>query len=315
MDPINPDRVLGMFLGHHLGDALGAPHEFNEGVPYNGVLQHEILVRTRFGSSVHPMGSITDDTAMTCAMLRTILAIRDYNPQHAAQAYMEWANNFGRGMGKNTAALFKGVKTIGGYQTRWNKIFGSTPQESWTQSNGSLMRASPLALMASPPGNDVNHPSVIDCRLSNPHPVNVDCNRVYVAILWMAIRNRSRPEILEAILKMNVIPEVKSIIVDAVNRVPCVSERKNRGWVKFAFYHAITALVHGRSYRETVDSIAAIPASDTDTNAAIAGAIAGAFEGYNSMVSDPVTKYNENVILVVNPYIIIPWDTIRRSLQ
>ena len=53
-------------------------------------------------------------------------------------------------------------------------------------------------------------------------------------------------------------------------------------------------------YKEIVDILACIPNTDTDTNAAIAGALAGAFEGWDTMLKDDVTKSNMEIIQRVN---------------
>ena len=66
------------------------------------------------------------------------------------------------------------------------------------------------------------------------------------------------------------------------------------------FYCAINCFKKGYNYRQTVDSLADIQDSDTDTNAAIAGALAGAFEVYKGMMSDKVTKKNYTVLCEVN---------------
>jgi tetrahydromethanopterin S-methyltransferase subunit A len=54
------------------------------------------------------------------------------------------------------------------------------------------------------------------------------------------------------------------------------------------------------TYREVVDLLAHIPQTDTDTNAAIAGALAGAFDGFTEMVRDPITANNLRIIVEVN---------------
>ena len=69
------DRLLGALLGHALGDALGAPHEFHprKEYIYNGKLEYPMRVNSQWqGIREAPVGSTTDDTAMTVALLRAI---------------------------------------------------------------------------------------------------------------------------------------------------------------------------------------------------------------------------------------------------
>ena len=135
---MDTDKIKGILIGLALGDALGAPHEFKyQKDVYTGKLIYEVRLFNRFhGETIFNVGSVTDDTEMTFALLRQIIKDGDYVKDNVILAYEEWANH-GKMLGKNTRALFKGVKTVKGYQNRYEKIF-SVPMGEWTQSNGSL---------------------------------------------------------------------------------------------------------------------------------------------------------------------------------
>ena len=137
---MNADKIKGILLGVALGDALGAPHEFHyQKNEYTGELIYEVKLFNRFhGESIFPIGSVTDDTQMTLTLANQIIKDKGYNRDNIILAYEKWAAT-GKMMGKNTRALFKGVKTVKGYQNRYDKIF-SAPITEWTQSNGSLNR-------------------------------------------------------------------------------------------------------------------------------------------------------------------------------
>src|SRR5437868_1005143 len=168
------DCIRGMLMGGAVGDALGAPHEFmsQRSVPYTGLLTERTQVRTRWqGTFTLALGQITDDTEMTLILARSLVQKQGYNREAVLKEYMRWANEM-KLLGRNTRELFKGVKTIKGYEARYKKQF-STPQSEWTQSNGALMRGSPLALLFD------NQPVLTDTALTNPHPVTLDINLVY----------------------------------------------------------------------------------------------------------------------------------------
>ena len=135
---MNPDKIKGMLIGLSLGDALGAPHEFKyQKDEYTGELIYQLRLFNRFhGETLFYVGSVTDDTEMTLTLANQIIKDKDYNRNNVILAYEEWAKN-SKMLGKNTRALFKGVKTVKGYEGRYNKIF-SVPMEEWTQSNGSF---------------------------------------------------------------------------------------------------------------------------------------------------------------------------------
>jgi ADP-ribosyl-[dinitrogen reductase] hydrolase len=171
------DRIQGMFIGAFLGDALGAPHEFkvNANVPYTGFLEHQPFHISKYqGIRKLAVGQCTDDIEMTLTLLRAIIRDRDYVRENVLKDYLTWANSGGWMLGKNTRALFKGIKTIKGYNNRIVK-------NNTSQSNGAMMRCSPLALLST------NDCIIEDCYLTNPNKINLDCNMIYITALRLAI--------------------------------------------------------------------------------------------------------------------------------
>jgi len=173
------DKIKGMLFGVALGDALGAPHEFRHSkAVYTGRLEHptKILRRCK-GYIMGTVGQVTDDTEMTLALARALLEnngkwVRDT----ILQNYISWANSGTANMGKHTRTLLKGIKTQRGFDSRWQKAT-QLPQKKWTQANGCLMRASPLAILANADA------VILDCRLTHPHPVCVESVKIYVHVL------------------------------------------------------------------------------------------------------------------------------------
>ena len=96
----------------------------------------------------------------------------------------------------------------------------------------------------------------------------------------------------------------------------------NRGHLVHAFYAAFWGLFNFSDYKSAINAIIclgpspdspakiAVPGkwkknevivSDTDTNAAIAGALLGAYYGYSNMLNDPINQENIDVLLSCNP--------------
>lgn len=288
------NRVYGMAVGHALGDALGAPHEFArlKNPPYTGVLQYEPRVPSRFhGVRQGVVGQVTDDTEMALALLNTFLDNETrplikkslYDKDKVIKAYERWSNSRPIGQGRNTAALFRGVATVEGYKTRRAKIPG-------TESNGSLMRCWPLVLL--------NDPSAVlqDCNLTNPTEVNRNSSQVYISALHAALEGKSKAEIMETALSVASCDKVKEIVDEALLPEDTVELKcKNKGWVLISLYAALHYFYHKNSFRQTVDTIIE-RGGDTDTNAAIAGALAGAFYGFDELMKDTVTESNWKII-------------------
>jgi ADP-ribosylglycohydrolase len=307
---MDQNRVRGMLAGHGIGDALGAPHEFDkkQELVYTGSLIHSInrYDRYRDTTKIYPPGSVTDDTGMTMALIRSILSTNGvYDRDTTILTYMRWANGdldgtTKMGMGKNTRALFTHPYKRDGtanYHKAFNTIFTCCSYSHWTQSNGSLMRCSPFALYDRGAIEMVK----MDCMLSNPHPVSQDATMVYVMALWMALRGYDRETTYNTVKSRAQTQEVKDLFTILDNETPyTLSGKAVKGHCLRALYCAIISMKKGLSYKQTVDTFAQLHDTDTDTNAAIAGALIGAFEGFTQMMSNPTTLSNYNIVEKAN---------------
>lgn len=286
----NVNRAIGMLYGHHLGDALGAPHEFVK-TPYTGRLDQPVRVKTKWIDVSHASGCITDDTCMTYCLLTSILENGgEYNKDSVLSAYMDWCCNWKRGVGVNTRSLLK-FKQVETYERKWKERFDTEEKRELCQSNGSLMRASPLALLSDRPRRSKRCPTRIDCCLTNPSTVNCDASRLYVTILWMLIRDHDRKDVISHIKGMKLCQEVREVMEEAL-RGENRDTVTNRGWILHALYFAVKTLKYAKNFESTMDAIAHLPRTDSDTNAAVSGAVIGAIFGYEKMIESETTKWN-----------------------
>lgn len=293
---ISLDRVRGMFIGAFLGDALGVPHEFkcNRNVEYTGKLEHRGFMITRFqGKKELEIGQISDDSEMTLTLLRSLISNHGYNRDQVVLSYLQWANSGGWMMGKNTRELLKGVTTVRGYQNRINKVL-LLPMEQRSQSNGALMRSSPLALLS-----DLN-PVVLDVNITNPNDVCIDCEIVYISALRLALQGLPRNEIFRKIKDLAQTAEVKTIMSEVENRTfRNISE--NKGWCLHALWCSLTVLNSDMNCSEAMKwIITSQKGSDTDTNACISGALLGAVSGFDNLNTESETKQNIEILLNVD---------------
>lgn len=185
-------RLRGMLHGVALGDALGAPWEFltrDNGAGFAPPVDH--FPEPDAGATLLPckwgpyhghgaVGQVTDDTEMTIALADALVAGPVHNwADRAVENYILWANSGGRMIGRNTGALFRGIKAAtparrrATYQKRWQRRAGTPDLAVRSQSNGCLMRAAPLAVLADPAE------CLRDCGLTNPHPVCFEACRFY----------------------------------------------------------------------------------------------------------------------------------------
>ena len=295
------DKLLGMFIGGFIGDALGAPYEFKISKPlsdYRGLIEYEIKIpRMYHEPAVFAIGSFTDDSQMTLHMIWSIVTKQSYDRNDVIMQYLNFANTSSM-LGRNTRALLKGIKTLGGYERRvQNKM---NPEN---QSNGPLMRASPLAIF-----RDYNI-WISDTTITNISDVNKICTIIYVYALRYAIMGYKKEDILTMAEKLAnqynnediilAVYQAKNNVIRNVDEKIPGSRRSNKGWVVHALYSAFWALYNFEDYRIAIDAVILL-GGDTDTNAKIAGDLIGAYYSYSKIINDDITKYNGNYVFATN---------------
>jgi ADP-ribosylglycohydrolase len=295
------DRVRGMLFGVAIGDALGGPHEFRYQVPlseYHGLVEYPLTHCSRFtGKAVGAVGQITDDTEMTIALADSIALGRParYSRDAAIAQYLAWAGTKPAFMGRNTRALFVGVKTIAGFTSR---RASAAPSEG----NGCLMRCAPLAVLP-----NWAQAAAEDCAITNPHRVCVAAVVAQVtaarALLEGATPEAATRAALDSVAAPSVAEkEIAAAIAQGAARLRRDVTGPTKGWVVHAIYCAFYALnqVGGRGgasgYQDTIDEIVRM-GGDTDTNAAIAGALLGAHLGEAALRAESRTGPNLAAVL------------------
>lgn len=293
---MDSNRVTGMLFGVAIGDALGAPYEFAIGknLSFDGSIVHWTRVPSRFhGEKKLPPGQVTDDTEMTIVLGTSLVTHGRYIRDEVVKAYQAWAQTTSI-IGKNTRNLFKTVKSLDGYRKHWRSQFEGTEPSTWSLGNGTLMRASPLALL---PESQVSDATLTDCIISNPHTTSQDCSIVYVNVLRLLLLGSSIEQVRE-ILPTLPQTDVVALAVDQALRGVKRDINKDKGRVDNTLWCGLYALLHADSYRDGIEwAINGNIMSDTDTNAAVAGAALGARFGYESMYSDKKVFANLEKIL------------------
>lgn len=250
-------------------------------------------------------GQVSDDTemaiALSTALLRTKILSKtpsDFGVRvrpFLIEEYIKWANSKGNVcMGRRTRALFKGVSTITGFEKRLEKL-EETDEAQPPLSNGCLMRAYPLAFISDP---DVRRRvCYVDTQLTNNHEIAIYCVRVYVEAVHMALQVLQAPQTpttikeivthAEEMVKKYNQPELTKAFNQAISHSARDIET-NRGYCLHAFYCAFYCLTKftAGDINECFTWIITTPGMkkcDTDTCCAIAGALYGAYYGYDQM--------------------------------
>lgn len=316
---MNKDKIYGIILGHALGDALGSPVEFYPYAHYTGILDTPIIRYNRaYGKQISDIGQVSDDTEMAIILIKTI--IDGYTKEKAVINYMLWANNNYKNckgkspfMGKNTRNLFVAPKsTYKLYENRFNKYYNDPKIMEESQSNGALMRAYAHIFT-----NLDENILKTDVFITNPSKLTYNCVYVYLSAIKMAIENKNKEYIKINVRKLIEFDSVMKVFDEASNNI-FRNVTINKGHILHALYCAFWGLFQFDNYKDAIDAIIClgpevnspskiclkgkwkkneIIVSDTDTNAAIAGALLGSYYGYEEIIKNPIIKKNIDVML------------------
>jgi len=282
-DPSLLSRAQGCLLGQVAGDSLGSLVEFASA----DEVRRRYLDGPRHladGGTWNTLaGQATDDSEMAIGLARAILAEDRFRPEDALEAYRAWLRSGPFDVGSTVRAALSGA---------------ARPD---SQSNGSLMRVSPLAVAAHAlTAEEAAALARADSALTHPHPVCGDAGAAFVVAIGRALRHGDGPAAAYEAARTwaraaGAQPSVRDALEAARERPP-VCDGESPGCVLIAFQNAFFELLHGRSLEEGVVSTVR-RGGDTDTNAAIAGALLGAVHG-----RDAVPPQWRSMILSCRPH-------------
>jgi ADP-ribosyl-[dinitrogen reductase] hydrolase len=258
-------RAQGCLLGQLAGDSLGSLVEFMDSDEILESYPKGVRELADGGTFDLLAGQPTDDSEMALLLARVLIEKNIYNPDVAKKAYLYWLNSNPFDIGN----------------TILNGLLGKIDYDS--QANGALMRISPLGIFG------VNHDlqqvaewAKQDARITHPHPICQQINALYTVAISQAIKIGPTATglyemILESAREMDVDNQLMEVIVKAKSSPPS-NYLHLQGWVLIAFQNALWHLVNTYSLEEAVVSTV-MQGGDTDTNAAICGALLGAVYG------------------------------------
>ena len=153
-----------------------------------------------------------------------------------------------------------------------------------------MLRCSPLIIFK-------NFDNLItDTKLTNPHPNNRDCGIIYLYVMKMLAVFGKLPEIDE-LFKYTKSADIISVLNDVKNKVVRdIAPKEVKGWVITAFYCALYSIYNIEDINDAFRFFIT-KKGDTDTNAAILGALYGAKLGFNELYKSDINKENINVLL------------------
>jgi poly(ADP-ribose) glycohydrolase ARH3 len=267
------DGARGALLGTFVGDAVGMPWT---GLPANRVPDVLEMADGRL-----PRGSYTDDTEMTVAVAESLIECGEVVEEHLADQLLKHATSL-RGYGASTTAVFHQLSrgtpaAVAARQVR---------DKQGSAGDGAAMRVAPIAVRFADRAPALVENAARSARVTHVHPVGVDSAVVQAAAIAAALTGADVHAAAAARASTEQIREVLLIaarlaasgaepadVAGATPRSPAAPA---------ALCRAIWCATAHDDF-EAVVSAAVRCGGDTDTTAAMAGAIAGARFGASAI--------------------------------
>ena len=273
------DRATGAVLGSAAGDALGAGYEFTNPAP-----DQEIAMIGGGGFGWAP-GEWTDDTQMAVAIL-DVIATGSSDLDAIASNFLAWYSAGPADVGIQTSSVLGSAAVPEDLADAAVAFMEANPRSA---GNGALMRTAPVALAALDDRTEIARLAGSIASLTHAHPDSVAACVLWSLAIQQAITTAEPDQVFdwEAAVR-NGLEHVSEdrrerwdeLVTEAVTGPPGLFNPN--GWVVTAFQAALSAIVNTPVPVEQPSAhlrdalVAAVRIGhDTDTVAAIAGALLG----------------------------------------
>lgn len=274
------EQIVGCVLGLVVADAVGVPVEFKSRAQLDAA---PVTDMTGFGTYNQPPGTWSDDSSLALSTAESLLA--GYDPSDMMRRFHAWLTT--AAMTPHDEVFDVGIAT----RAAIARYAQGEPPEAWggrgerDNGNGSLMRIAPLACavhrldVATIVGR-----SVEVSALTHAHPRSTLCCAYFSLLMRGLLGGQALVDAMRAAaddLRPYVPAEERGALARVLDGSVIAAERgqiQGSGYVVHCLEASLWAAARGKDYREAV-LLAVNLGDDTDTTAAVTGAICGAMYG------------------------------------
>ncbi|MEM9219674.1 MAG: ADP-ribosylglycohydrolase family protein [Cyanobacteria bacterium P01_F01_bin.150] len=288
-------------MGLALGDALCAPYE-------GGWIERSlwyIIGKTKKGKA-----RFTDDTQMAIDVARSLIANNGVNQDHLAQTFAR-SYRWSRGYGPSARQILKKIRS----GSHWSEV-NTLRHPTGSFGNGAAMRIAPVALLYA------RHPNLLKeavkqvSAITHAHPWGIEGVQLIAHIIHASLLAKHQGTSAIAIAKsgeqicesdrfrflMQQVVEWLEQSAKDVDHIPAQKVRQSLGNGMAATASCATAVYVGLIFKdhpflELVNFVRQI-GGDTDTIAAMAGAIWGAYRGINAIEPQMIEHIEKGQMLL-----------------
>lgn len=276
------DAVLGCLVGGALGDAAGSAFENRSS-------------RSVSDSFDFDYWRLSDDTQLTLATCEGLMSGDSLDPATVADSYLRWYRQ--RRLSGLGASTLKSLRDL----EAGNHWALAGRQGERAAGNGAAMRVAPIAFLADPSIDD-DRRFIRDVSRTTHHH-----DEAYVGALAVVFAIRFAQDGLALSTLASNLPDtlVRDRLrdLDALGSAATISEAALRFGVSGYVVESVPLAIFAAQRCETIGYTAMLHellavGGDTDTNASIAGQIAGARIGFDSLPRELVDKLPEREMVL-----------------
>lgn len=274
------DRAVGCLLGLLAGDSLGSLVEFMTAEEI--ARQHPHGVRDLADGGVWDTlsGQPTDDGELAIALARTLAQAERWCPEAVSEAYVAWLASGPFDVG---GTILRGLRPAQAAPPGSRAAAARHAANPASAANGALMRCAPIGIWARDP-EEAAEAADDDAALTHPNPLCRAASAAFAAAIAAAMDGGDRTAMLgaaEQALRQRGCADLLRDLA-AARHAPPEDFTRQQGWVRIAWRNAFHHLAVGIPVEEAIVTTVG-RGGDTDTNAAICGALLGAADGRRAL--------------------------------
>ena len=277
-------KFLGCLVGTAIGDALGAGRE---GM---GMSRSEDIV-----SLAEKLGQLiyTDDTHMTIGIAESLIERKGFDGEHMAQTFIEnYEAEPWRGYGPGPPRIFGMIKSGEAWYSAANGLY-----RGGSFGNGSAMRVAPVGLLYSRNLEKLREIAYQSSSITHSHELGKEGAALQACAVALALNTSSDEEIDREVFLSRLQDFIQDrLYKEKVARIRELLGEQDKAKVVAVLGNGIEAprsvptaiycfLRQPQSYKDAVIYAVSL-GGDTDTIAAMAGAISGAYLGIEAIPSE-----------------------------
>ncbi|MFC7250216.1 ADP-ribosylglycohydrolase family protein [Halomicroarcula sp. GCM10025324] len=280
-------RARGTLLGLACGDALGRPVE---GWPRSRIASEHGRLTEMQDRGIHglPAGEVTDDTELALCLARSLVESDGFHPDDAARRFAEWFEGDPTGIGGMTRRVLSRVATGEPWDQAAEHVWTQSP-EGQNAGNGSVMRCAPLAIRYATDAETLVETSVASSRLTHWDPrCTHGCSALNLVVAGF-LRGEADPVSMALERLSDDAPAAVTVALREASTTTDPTMLPVTAYVVDTLEAGVGHALLAETAEEAIVT-AVNNGGDTDTVGAVAGAVAGARFGAESL---PAAWLNE----------------------